>query len=94
MSPRPRTSPCTPSAVRSHPNPVLSTRPQSLSQRVLTAKLLETLLSVPETGMWALGGHQAGVGTEQRLCTARPSLPPSAGAFDLEQVKHSTYFFS
>ncbi|KAM5190038.1 DNA-directed RNA polymerase, mitochondrial isoform 2-T2 [Callospermophilus lateralis] len=42
-----------------------STRPQSLSQRVLTTKLLETLLSVPETG-----------------------------AFDLEQVKHSTYFFS
>ncbi|KAM4858561.1 DNA-directed RNA polymerase, mitochondrial [Urocitellus parryii] len=42
-----------------------STRPQSLSQRVLTTKLLDTLLSVPETG-----------------------------AFDLEQVKHSTYFFS
>ncbi|VTJ85282.1 Hypothetical predicted protein [Marmota monax] len=42
-----------------------STRPQSLSQRVLTTKLLETLLSVPKTG-----------------------------AFDLEQVKHSTYFFS
>ncbi|XP_047394053.1 DNA-directed RNA polymerase, mitochondrial [Sciurus carolinensis] len=42
-----------------------STRRQSPSQRVLTTKLLETLLSVPKTG-----------------------------ALDLEQVKHSTYFFS
>uniref|UniRef100_A0A8C5ZEX8 DNA-directed RNA polymerase n=1 Tax=Marmota marmota marmota TaxID=9994 RepID=A0A8C5ZEX8_MARMA len=66
---------CREQFVRLHSQPILQDLSQflvkrfcsspSLSQRVLTTKLLETLLSVPKTG-----------------------------AFDLEQVKHSTYFFS
>ena len=57
---------------------------------------MDTLLSVPKAGEaqgWT-APHRAGGRAFPRARPQPSALLRSAGTFNLEQVKHSTYFFS
>ncbi|KAK2086778.1 hypothetical protein P7K49_032685 [Saguinus oedipus] len=100
---------CREQFVRLHSEPILqdlssflvsrfccSSRPQKVSQRLDDSKLREMLLAVPKPGM--VGDGLAWVVLTGGRLTAPPPhvlcFASSPGAFDLERVKHSTFFFS